>query len=154
PSPGAVGKLGAPMNLRKYHGLGNDFLIAFDVAVDADMARAACDRHRGVGADGLIGVTTDLRMVLYNADGSRAETSGNGLRCVARALVDTGGQSGPGFVITTDAGASPVTINPDGTVSVSMGTPRIDGEHVDMGNPHRVVFVDDLGDVDRTSAST
>jgi diaminopimelate epimerase len=132
------------MNLRKYHALGNDFLIALDQPVDDELARAACDRHRGAGADGLIGCTPDLRMTLYNADGSRAETSGNGLRCLARAVVDAGWQAGPRFTITTDAGPRPVTMRPDGTVTVGMGTPRVDGEQVNMGNPHRVVFVDAL----------
>jgi diaminopimelate epimerase len=132
------------MNLRKYHGLGNDFLIAFDEPVDAELARAVCDRHRGVGADGLIGATREPRMVLYNADGSRAETSGNGLRCLARALVDVAWQRGPEFAIATDAGSRRVAIATDGSVSVDMGPANIDGEHVDLGNPHRVVFVESL----------
>ncbi len=82
--------------LDKYEALGNDFLILVDGDVDDDVVRSACDRHRGVGADGLITVTrdtggsADLRMVLRNADGGRAEMSGNGIRCVARAAVAHG----------------------------------------------------------------
>jgi diaminopimelate epimerase len=81
--------------LTKHHGLGNDFLVLLDpeasIDVDADLARAVCDRTTGVGADGLIrsrpdeGV--DARMELWNGDGSPAELSGNGLRCLAQALV-------------------------------------------------------------------
>lgn len=132
------------MNLRKYHALGNDFLIALDDDIDGELARAVCDRRRGAGADGLISIDTLRRMVLYNADGSRAETSGNGLRCAARALLDAGWETGPQLTITTDAGPRALTLHPGGTVSVDMGAPRVDGEHVDLGNPHRVVFVEDL----------
>ena len=79
----------------KMHGLGNDFLVALGDAVAAvgDPARAAvelCDRRRGIGADGLlVGDVADgyaARMVLYNADGSIAEMSGNGIRCFAQAV--------------------------------------------------------------------
>ncbi len=142
------------MNLRKYHGLGNDFLILLDadgtLPFDADLARAVCDRHRGIGADGLIRMTNMAapRMELLNADGSRAETSGNGLRCAARAVVDAGWVAGPELTITTDAGPRLVSLLDDGQVSVDMGRIQVEGEHVDVGNPHRVVFVDDLVGVD------
>lgn len=143
------------MQLRKYHGLGNDFLILIDAdgkqPVDGVVARAVCDRHRGVGADGLIrlspgsvpGRSGGLRMELYNADGSRAETSGNGLRCVGLALVDAGIEPGPEITVTTDAGPRRLSVHGDGLVSVEMGTARVEGTHVDMGNPHEVVLVED-----------
>ena len=87
----------ASLRLTKAHGLGNDFLVALETANPALTAAAVaaggsvaatalCDRHRGVGADGLIfGLApdapgADLRMVLFNADGSEAEISGNGIR--------------------------------------------------------------------------
>jgi diaminopimelate epimerase len=81
--------------LTKHHGLGNDFLVLLDLsaALDAgpDVARAVCDRTTGVGADGLIRARpddeADIRMELWNSDGSSAELSGNGLRCLAQALV-------------------------------------------------------------------
>jgi diaminopimelate epimerase len=141
------------MQLRKYHGLGNDFLILLDrdgtQPVDGATARALCERHTGIGADGLIRVTDEpLTMELYNADGSRAETSGNGLRCVARAVVDAGWEAGPSFTIVTDAGPRQATVHGDSAVSVEMGTATVDGQHVDLGNPHTVVLVDDLADVD------
>ena len=99
------------LQLVKHHGFGNDFLIAFHVdAPDVDLAalaRAACDRRRGVGADGLLIGDSDpranARMALFNADGSRAEISGNGVRCFAHALaVRRGGLST--LTIRTDAG--------------------------------------------------
>lgn len=137
------------MHLRKYHGLGNDFLVLVDPdgkqPIDEAMARAACDRHRGVGADGLIRVTaTPLTMELRNADGSRAETSGNGLRCVALAVVDAGLEPGPQFTVTTEAGPRRLTVHDDGRVSADMGAATIDGRHVDLGNPHEVMFVEQL----------
>ena len=143
------------MHLRKYHGLGNDFLVLVDPdgkqPVDGATARAMCDRHRGAGADGLIWVTAEpLTMELYNADGGRAETSGNGLRCLARAVLDAGLEDGPELTVLTDAGPRRVTLHDDGQVSVEMGRARVDGDSgvVDMGNPHVVVFVADLTEVD------
>ena len=93
---------------RKLHGWGNDFVVVLDADHDtplepqdvAAMAAAVCDRHRGVGADGLIHgqvpTTADhdgaaVVMALYNADGSRAEMSGNGIRCLAHAVALTAG---------------------------------------------------------------
>ncbi len=90
------------LTLTKHHGLGNDFLVLFtDDADRHDLpARAQrwCHRTRGIGADGLLVGTTadgdDARMVLYNADGSRAEMSGNGIRCFAQALARRDGALG------------------------------------------------------------
>ena len=147
------------MRLEKYHGLGNDFLVLLDLddrhPVGAEEARALCDRHRGVGADGVIRVTAGPTMELYNADGGRAEMSGNGIRCLARALVDAGIAQGPNLTIATDAGGRDLRIGDDGMVSVDMGPPRLhdvaDGllppgtlraAKVDMGNPHLVLLVD------------
>ncbi len=168
--------------LGKYHGLGNDFLVLFPGdAVGADdaatLARRVCDRHLGIGADGLligsaVAEGDGWRMVLYNADGSRAEMSGNGIRCFVHALVRDGDLDLPTQVhVVTDAGARVVTVEagPDGTddtvqAAVAMGTPRpgpaVDdsdalrragiGRHAtwDLGNPHLVLEVDDPGEVD------
>ncbi|MDQ3896076.1 MAG: diaminopimelate epimerase [Actinomycetota bacterium] len=140
------------IRLEKYHGLGNDFLVLLDLGdrcpVDASAVRALCDRHRGVGADGVIRVTPGPTMELFNADGSRAETSGNGIRCLAMAMVDAG-LAGPRMTVHTDAGDRQVTVDEDGWVSVDMGMAKIDAKDVglafvDMGNPHTVVEVDDL----------
>jgi diaminopimelate epimerase len=148
------------MRLEKYQANGNDFLILLDLddkqPVDEATARAVCDRHRGVGADGLIRVTAGPTMQLFNADGGRAETSGNGLRCVARALVDASLESGPDFTITDDAGTHRVTVVDGDDVQVDMGAAKVDDltcnpgawtAFVDTGNPH-LVLTDDDGRLD------
>jgi diaminopimelate epimerase len=162
------------MKFSKYEGLGNDFLLvdAAEMTLDAltpDRARALCDRHRGVGGDGVLWVDTvglaetgHVRMVIRNADGSRPEMCGNGVRCVAAWLRDTG-RVEDRVVIDSDAGPRAATIAPAEhgawRVEVEMGparvapspaTARVDGDAVDVavvdvGNPHGVVF-DPAGD--------
>ena len=159
------------MRLTKHHGLGNDFLVVLDPdashPLDADLARALCDRHTGVGADGILRATpaapggpARARMELRNADGSRAETSGNGIRCLAQALLLGGWPGAAGateVAIETDAGLRTVTVHDrvDGVthdLSVAMGAARVEGAApewtgggvsqallVDMGNPHLVL---------------
>ncbi len=93
----AAGRLvaGQMTVLSKHHGLGNDFLIAVEPsrALSATDALRWCERRRGIGADGLISADplssdgTLWSMSLWNADGSRAEISGNGIRCMAQAIV-------------------------------------------------------------------
>jgi diaminopimelate epimerase len=107
----------------------------------------------------------DCAMILYNADGTRPETCGNGLRCVAKLVTDRGHVKGDAFVIETDAGKCPTTVEKVGgkvvRARVHMGVPTIvardvaipidvpekgtivKGTLVDVGNPHCVVFVDD-----------
>ena len=151
------------MRLEKYQGLGNDFLILLDdagtQAIDEAAARALCDRHVGVGADGVIRATkadpatgAQVAMALRNADGTPAETSGNGLRCLARAVVDAGWCAGPDVAILTDAGLRRLRLDGD-QISVDMGPAKVDGGNgqgtlVDMGNPHLVIVVDDPATVD------
>ncbi len=162
------------LTLTKHHGLGNDFLVVFDPEVDdlPSLARRVCDRRRGIGADGLlIGEAADgyaARMTLFNADGSRAEMSGNGIRCFAQALAERSGDLGPQMILT-DAGDRCVTLEaapePDTiNASVDMGTVEpIDAPtgwdglgchpdrpvvHLSLGNPHSVVGVDDVSVVD------
>ena len=166
------------LQLVKYHGFGNDFLIAFHVdlpnADRAALARRLCDRHRGVGADGLIIGESDpnasARMILFNADGGRAEISGNGLRCLAHALARRRGDEGAvTMMIATDAGVRRVELEPTDDpatmfVTASMGEvtdleapsgwaalgadPAWPVAHLGVGNPHAVVVVDDLDAVD------
>jgi diaminopimelate epimerase len=153
----------------KYEGLGNDFLVLDarewpEEVVNPALAVALCDRHRGVGGDGILWVDASrapvsARMVIYNADGSRPEMCGNGVRCVAAWLADEGRiPSGATVSIESDAGPRPATLreHADGTASVevAMGVatvsdarPRIgaggvaQGVYVvDVGNPHGVLF--------------
>jgi diaminopimelate epimerase len=164
------------LSLTKHHGLGNDFLVAFgldDLANDlAALARRLCDRHRGIGADGLlVGSDADgyaARMTLFNGDGSRAEMSGNGIRCFAQALATRRGDLDDQLILT-DAGdrlvrlsatCRPSTIE----ASVEMGEITVLEEpqgwealgchpdrpvaHLGLGNPHSVVGVDEVTVVD------
>lgn len=96
----------------KYEGLGNDFVVVeameTTLTLEASRARALCDRHRGIGADGVLLIEGDPahpRMRVINADGSQPEMCGNGLRCVALHLVRRGlAPAGKDFVVETDAG--------------------------------------------------
>ena len=162
------------LTLTKHHGLGNDFLVVFHphVADLPALARQLCDRRRGVGADGLlIGESADgyaAQMVLYNADGSRAEMSGNGIRCFAQALAMRRGDHDDQRILT-DAGDRVVvlTVTDDSTVihaAVDMGEvaplsepadwatlgcdPLRPVSHLSLGNPHSVVGVEDVREVD------
>ena len=168
------------LRLTKHHGLGNDFLVVFDLdhPDPSALARQLCDRRRGIGADGLlVGSDThdhDARMVLYNADGSRAEMSGNGIRCFAQALAMRRGTASA-VRILTDAGSREVAFVGDPTACGSVLGTTVDarvemgevGEaaepdgwaalqchpdrpvaHLDLGNPHSVVGVDEVAVVD------
>ena len=152
------------LTLTKHHALGNDFLVVVDPAgrhpVGAELARRLCDRHRGVGADGLLRAAkadgADVAMEVHNADGSEAETSGNGIRCLAQAVVDAGVVSGPHLTVATAAGIRHVAVLPgqgpdEVQVRVEMGPPELGPERpgwsrgqrartVGMGNPHLVVL--------------
>jgi diaminopimelate epimerase len=168
----------------KYEGIGNDFLVVqaeSERALGPEQARALCDRHFGVGGDGVLlsvpPVTAGAhgRMVVLNADGSRPEGCGNGLRCVALSLARKTGQSKAAFIIDTDAGPRTALVENHGDladVTVSMGKATREGEvralhrgeelvfqRISMGNPHAIVFdvgcseqeLDELGP--RVSAS-
>jgi diaminopimelate epimerase len=171
----------ATLAFAKLHGTANDF-----VYVDARrglpgdpaaLAPALCDRHRGIGADGLIllldSAQADCRMRIFNADGSVAEMCGNGIRGFAKYVLDRELVRGTPLRVETDAGVKVVESELENgrvvRVAVDMGTPVWDGraipvdadgevlEHplevdgreyrvtcVSMGNPHCVVFLDDV----------
>src|SRR2546426_320745 len=171
----------ATLRFAKLHGTANDF-----VYVDARdgfpgdpaaLAPRLCDRHRGIGADGLIllrgSTQADCRMEIYNVDGSRAEMCGNGLRGFAKFVLDRGLVRANPLRVETDAGVRTVRSEVTGgrvtRATVDMGVPEwagrripvaADGEIVErplavagrswavtclsMGNPHCVVFVDDV----------
>ena len=157
------------LDLTKHHGLGNDFLVLLDLEggldVGPDLARAACDRTTGIGADGLIrarptGEGVDVTMELWNSDGSPAELSGNGLRCLGQALV-LAGVTGPELTVATDRGTHALQVQ--GTdrpgvheVVADMGSVELEGRAGDwllpgvvdaafarIENPHLVLLAPD-----------
>jgi diaminopimelate epimerase len=146
------------MRFTKMHGVGNDFIV-FDPGEVAgldlpDLARKACDRHFGVGADGVLvpepSEAADLRMVYFNADGSPSEMCGNGLRCLARYAKDRGLVEGDALTVQTGAGVKKVVLLGGGSSRVDMGPPAFDSEvelhgfhflRVSMGNPHAVALL-------------
>jgi len=151
---------------------GNDFLLVEGAHASADLAaltRRLCDRHRGVGADGVEWLfpdaEADVRARLINADGSEAEISGNGTRSVAaeicsregktevvvrtgaglktcRLIRRQGGRQGSTFEFEVDMGRPDV----GGELSIETGGVRAVGTKVSMGNPHFVIFVDSFHD--------
>jgi diaminopimelate epimerase len=134
----------------KYEGLGNDFLLV-DVqdpsagALTPERVVALCDRHRGVGGDGVI-VAGLLDggpvMRVHNADGSVPEMCGNGIRCVALHLVRSGAVHGPSLQIDTDAGPHACRVNGNGraaSVEVRMRPPSLDPAHVPVTSERPLV---------------
>ncbi len=167
------------MHFTKHHGAGNDFLVVVDPddrwSIDAALARTLCDRRFGVGADGVIRVLpgrdgADLSMELRNADGSEAEMSGNGIRCLAQAAVAAGLVSPPEFSVATLAGVRTIEYRPGehpdaAEASVDMGKaelgpdqpqqfPDRKARQVSMGNPHLVLLGPDPSVVDVASLGT
>lgn len=161
----------------KMQGCGNDFIIIdHEEALKVDMhkdklAKILCDRHFGVGADGLIIPNTevedaDIGWFFYNSDGSTAQMCGNGMRCFAKYVHNKGLVDKKSFSVKTLAGIIQPEILEDGRVRVNMSSPifesekipflpaknlnykiavrnRIfEGNAVSMGNPHFVIFVD------------
>lgn len=146
------------MDFVKMEGLGNDFIVLADKTPEPAQVAVWCDRRRGIGADGvLVASSIDPGRVLmeyWNADGTRAEMCGNGLRCVARFAFDRGWTGGPLFTVVTDLGDHPVEVKDSGRVRALLGRPQPPDESVvtvagaevrpmSMGNPHAVLFVDD-----------
>jgi len=166
------------MRFTKMHGAGNDFVLVDGFRGELplalpDLARRLCDRRLGVGGDGLIavepGADADFHMRVFNADGSEAETCGNGLRCAFKYLRDRDRIRGDRAVARTVAGRFELRLVATGetveAIGVEMGRPRLDprpGEAagsssasvpltvegrrfeavcVWMGNPHAVVFL-------------
>jgi diaminopimelate epimerase len=159
----------SPRTFDKYEGTGNDFIV-LDAArwpesnLSVEGVRALCDRHTGIGGDGVLWVapnlsTREARLIIRNADGSRPEMCGNGVRCVVAWLADRG-MLKPGESVTVQSDAGPrrsTLLGGNGTtwhVEVDMGTahvapaeeaqagvaPPFDVYPVDVGNPHGVVF--------------
>jgi diaminopimelate epimerase len=142
------------MRFSKYHGAGNDFILVEDledrIALTPALATAMCDRFRGVGADGVIRVTRGRRapfaMELWNADGGRAQTSGNGMRCLARFLLDRGLTGDEVIEVDTPAGVKRIEVTmEDGEMTgarVDMGSPALTRGQIPMAGPGGERFVD------------
>jgi diaminopimelate epimerase len=175
------------LQFSKYQGLGNDFLLLDgrdledgdrSFGLDAEAVRRLCDRRFGVGGDGVILALPprqggELRMRIFNADGSEPEMCGNGIRCLARFLADSDGDE-PGRIwqVETLAGRIVPELRADGTIRVDMGPPFLEPAAVPttlplgpaglpqgeleveghtftvaaagMGNPHVVIPVEDV----------
>ena len=166
------------LHFTKMHGIGNDYVyvdcFTQAVADPAGVARRVSPRRTGIGADGLILIQpsslADCRMEMYNADGSRGEMCGNGIRCVGKYVYDHGLVPRQTLRVETDAGIKGLQLGVQhgrvSTVTVDMGEPVLDGPRipvaaegpvvdaplrvagetyrvtcVSMGNPHCVVFV-------------
>lgn len=172
------------LKFSKYHGLGNDFILIDNrhqsqPLVSQEDAVKMCDRHFGIGADGVIFVLagegdTDYTMRIFNSDGSEPEMCGNGIRCFAQFITELEGKEeiGKTYRIHTLAGLICPTIMGNGQVKVDMGEPQLEAEKipttlgktgekvvneslivgdctyhvscVSMGNPHCLVFVEDI----------
>ncbi len=147
------------------HGTHNDFLILFDpndqLTISAEQVAAMCNRSTGIGADGMIRIIKNdgkWFMDYRNADGSNAEMCGNGIRVMARYLVAKGHQREGIFAIDTRAGIKHLRVPADDDISVNMGKVydemeqvsasvngvTYSGFNINVGNPHAVVFTDDL----------
>jgi diaminopimelate epimerase len=150
------------------HGTHNDFVLVFDPSdehsITTSQTAAICDRENGIGADGLIRIIKRNEkwfMDYRNADGSIAEVCGNGIRVMARYLVERGHQPEGIFAIDTRDGVKHLRVPLTDDISVNMGQVSDEGEsitaatngkiwngyNISVGNPHAVVFVDDINDV-------
>ena len=169
----------------KMHGIGNDYVYVDCFAQRVDdpvaLAQRVSPRRTGIGSDGLIlicpSTTADCRMEMYNADGSRGEMCGNGIRCVGKYVAEHGLVSANPLRVETDAGIKVLEIAARNgvveRVTVDMGAPVLDGPRipvaaegpvidapfevggqsyritcVSMGNPHCVVFLPDVEELD------
>jgi len=162
----------------KMHGAGNDYIFVncFKEKTPknlSQLAQAISDRHFGVGGDGLILILPpedkkhDARMRIFNLDGSEGEMCGNGIRCVAKYIFDNKISSKKQYQIETLAGIIKPKIIATSKgkatmIEVDMGLgvirelnkeividgKRITGHNISMGNPHFVILVDDLNDID------
>jgi diaminopimelate epimerase len=155
------------MRFAKGHGTGNDFVIVPDpdgqLELSAELVAGICDRHFGVGGDGVLrvvrteaagdmaadGQLAEWFMDYRNADGSLAEMCGNGVRVFARYLIEQGLAEGPELAVATRAGTRQVRVELDGQLTVDMGAARVVGEGsvalggrqlaglaISVGNPH------------------
>jgi diaminopimelate epimerase len=124
----------------KYQGLGNDFILLDnrhqpELLLNPEQVKQWCDRHFGIGADGVIFLLQDSdgqwRMRLINSDGSEAEMCGNGIRCLAKFMQSLGiPPTAEQYAIQTGAGLRSVQLTPEGAVTVDMGVPALLGKQI------------------------
>ena len=158
----------------KMHGAGNDYIYVYGQdfhAADASrLAGSWCDRHKGIGADGIVLINpsdkADFRMEMFNADGSQGMMCGNAARCIGRYVASRGYAKSSDITLETDSGIKLLHVDSaSGCISVNMGRPSfadpsqflpdmeavipqsLRGSFVSMGNPHYVIFVEDIDDV-------
>ena len=155
------------MKFSKWSGLGNDFIFPEPGEVcPASAVESLCDRRFGIGADGVILITPladgNFEMRIFNADGSEAAMCGNATRCAAKYIVSRKLGEGKVFHLNTRSGVVSPELLADGRVRVDMGKPRdflgsielcaadqvFAAETVSMGNPHAVIFVADIAEVE------
>jgi diaminopimelate epimerase len=166
------------LQFHKYEGLGNDFIIVGGRnSLLEERAVAVCDRHFGIGADGVLTVSEGrspgarASMAVHNADGSRPEMCGNGLRCVALHLARMDNLDRAEYTVDTDAGPKRCVVARDGgtaQVLIDMGNADVQGElwfeqgtrgyrfsRISMGNPHAIWLGDipDIAEVDAVGAA-
>ena len=167
----------------KMHGIGNDFVLVDNLSkrleLGVDQVRLLADRRRGIGCDQLLVVEpprdadADFRAIIYNQDGSESGQCGNGLRCLAAYLRDSGAATGEQVAIEAGDGMVKARLTNGSLVSVNMGTPTFEpteipfvaesrssayrlplgGETLELGavsigNPHAVIRVEDCAAVD------
>ena len=155
------------MHFTKMHGLGNDYLYVYGEVPDkiAELSVKLSERHFGAGSDGMIYISpsavADFKMRIFNADGSEAKMCGNGIRCVGKYVYDKGYTDKSHLRIETLSGIKTLDLSVVGgkvkSVTVDMGeaiceaerTLAVRGEKVvctpvSVGNPHAVIFVDDM----------
>ena len=162
----------AAMHYVKSHGLGNDYIVIdpakVPFVITPEAVRLICDRHRGVGSDGILlvapGDGADFGVRIFNPDGTEAEKSGNGARIFAKFLCEHGYTDRDRFTLDTRGGRVTCVVRHEhgrvAQVTVDMGKARfdpldaieVDGRRIEvtsvsMGNPHCVVIVPDLHDV-------
>lgn len=145
------------MDFVKMHGLGNDFVFIEDkTGQDKDytaLARAMCNRHTGIGADGLIVIVdsrvADVRMRIINSDGSEAEMCGNGIRCFAKYVYDNGIIEKKRFTVETPAGIMEpeITVGADNKaelITINMGRPSFNRSEIPMEGAEGRILNEDL----------
>lgn len=145
------------MDFVKMHGLGNDFVFIEDkTGQEKDytaLARAMCNRHTGIGADGLIVIVdsrvADVRMRIINSDGSEAEMCGNGIRCFAKYVYDNGIIEKKRFTVETPAGIMEpeITVGADNKaelITINMGRPSFNRSEIPMEGAEGRVLNEDL----------